>query len=230
VTFTGTIAPDSLGGMQVPRAMRWFWRDSVSLGWDLCHGSSTCVYTPPRTGRMWWSGTVNGEPDSLSASIQVIPCPTNDSLLDRPDFRKLFKQIYDSSGPTLPFLDRREHGGFLYIDQDADSLIYKPFPVTGSNSSPCSLQVMDYPAEPPPTWLVAIPHAHPSDSGTVVPPGVCRQAMAGGITGPGASPQDDALAESQMLPVYAVDSKYIYRTLGPGQHSKWPRVSACTIF
>jgi hypothetical protein len=217
-------------------AMNWTWTpDSGSAQTAACsYGANPCITNVYESGWMDVYYQINahdGQPAMArhaKAHVTTVDCPTGDSLLDRPDFRKLFAQIYDSAGPTLPFTQRREYGGWLYLNPNTDTLIYKPFSLTGA--TPCSLNVTPYDTTVSPAWLIAIPHAHPADTGTVVPPGVCPQAPLGGYVGRGPSDHDDALAVSQLLPVYAVDSKTIYRTTGPGQHAEWPRVSACTIF
>jgi hypothetical protein len=226
VTFTAIpLAPG--GGV-----WSWAWTPDSTPGETVACSSAVnpCVNKVYEPGTMFVNYYVTsiGLVRHAKAHVSAVDCPTNDSLLDRPDFRKLFKQIYDSSGPTLPFTQRREYGGWLYLNPTTDTLIYKPWPTNGA--SPCSINPAPYDTTISPAWLVAAPHSHPVDSGTVVPPAVCPQAPLGGIVGRGPSNPDDNLAQSQLLPVYAVDSKTIYRTTGPGLHTEWPRVSACTIF
>lgn len=84
---------------------------------------------------------------------------------------------------------------------------------------------------PPIQWLVAIPHVHPSDTSEVVPPGMCPFAPRGGFTAPGTSPADDATAYDAGVPVYAVDKRNVYRTVGfsDADHKLWPRHSTCSV-
>lgn len=166
-----------------------------------------------------------------SVHVSAVDCPQGDTTLDDGHFRSVLKLVYDSSGAdSKPYGQRRELAGGYYRDPVNDTTTYLPYTAP---STPCTFQVpVPYPASPPIPWLRAIPHAHPTDTVEVVPPGACPLALLGGETRPGPSPSDDSVAAQAGVPVFAVDRQNVYRTDGTKEsHKTWPRKQGgCTLF
>lgn len=163
--------------------------------------------------------------------MTVVDCPTGDSVLDEPNFRRALKELYDSAGTAGPYPQRRELAGGFYRDPNSDTTIFAAF--VDSLSTPCTFNLpTPFPTSPPIPWLVAIPHVHPSDTVEVVPPNTCPKALAGGETRPGTSPSDDSTAFNSGVAVFAIDKRNVYRTTGPNDsdHKWWPRQSSCSLF
>lgn len=126
-----------------------------------CPGVSlTCGILIKRNGRLTVTASVDGVRQQASADITVntVPCPTGDSLLDLPQVQHVLSQAWTDSRPTDPMANRRERGGWILLDPATGALT--AVPAYDPNATPCT-NVAPLPAGSPPLVIVAQIHTHP---------------------------------------------------------------------
>jgi len=126
-----------------------------------CGTQTACNHTPLVPGTMWVIGAVNGNPDSASVHVNVVPCATpiatRDTILDHPLVRKLLRQAWDSSHYTDPITsNRRERGGYVWRLPDGT---YQVNIYAASGDTPCT--TARTPPSPFPGVPIAAFHVHP---------------------------------------------------------------------
>lgn len=165
VTFTTTLGPDSVTDhgtkIALPTSLAyWFIPDTGGRVNGACSWNvHTCDYTPPASGTMWYGGTLNGEPDSVGAHVDVVPCLTGDSVLDSRDIRDSLLALLQRSENPNPLL-RREHGGFIY-ELPTGAFTFRPD--TGLASSDCYFRPSSPPSVPGASSVAQV-HTHPHES------------------------------------------------------------------
>jgi hypothetical protein len=134
--------------------------EKLSVG--QCGTSSVCRHTPLVPGTMWVIGTANGQPDSASVHVAIVPCPLGDSVMDDPHVRQLLN-LYQQQSESAHV----EYGGYIYFDKIAQAYVvnYQPLPPPNAPTE-ChfSLQI------PPPfqdSIYIAVRswHTHPTQPG-----------------------------------------------------------------
>lgn len=183
-----------------------------------CTNLLTCDYAPGQSGRMQVCmlddrgngiNPVCGESDQ----IEVIKCPTADSLLDNPIFRAALRQaLKDSWADSLPSSRRREVGGYGIIDSTGLHIVRSENQTT---YNPCSI------AYGAPQNAVLIFHVHPFNPPEGLTPADTLPTVCGspGHTrrydvrkwgGPSDADWNSSINSGH--PSYIIDKKRIYRT------------------
>jgi len=132
VLFAASFAPESAGGISLPRSMNWRWSvddtafvpQSVPCNWF----ETTCKFKPARTGTMWYAGVANGQSDSVGKNVAVDTCPPGtlgDSILDTPGVRDSLRALWERSNyhPRTPGLKRLEQGAWIVRNNGVYSLV-----------------------------------------------------------------------------------------------------------
>lgn len=104
-----------------------------------CTNLLECDYVPTRSGRMEvCMYDERGYPVcGSSEEINVIKCPTGDTVLDNPVFRNaLLKALKDSRADSVPSSVRREVGGYAFYDSTGLRVVRSENAVL---STPCSI-------------------------------------------------------------------------------------------
>ena len=119
-----------------------------------CASAQMCDYAPPQSGQM--QVCMNDEQAysiCTTLRIEVIKCPTGDSLLDNPVLRAgLLQALKDSWADSLPSSRRREVAGYAFFDSAGLHVVRTEDP---SKYHPCKV---DYSA---PANAALIFHVHP---------------------------------------------------------------------
>lgn len=205
-------------------ASQWFWEWQGPGGpvqVAACLGQSVCDYAPTASGFVIASA-VDAEGfvyRGQSDSVEVVRCPTPDSLLNNPAFRAVLRQALDSSGnydrATDRFLTvdsaRRELAGFVTRNKTTGAVSFRAATIVAN--TPCSV---DYTISVPLTdSLLAVWHTHPfrpggTWSGAEKLPKNCDPRVAGKQYDPKQSDGDWLTAVSIKRRSYAIDSKYVH--------------------
>lgn len=228
VTFQWAATPDSLAGQATPVVVRrtFFEPDSAGGGvpsdsTKTCAISGTsCTIQPLGSGTLHLWALVNGKLVHKQAHVTVVPCPTGDTLLDNPTFRKLIKIVWDSSNAS-DSTKRMERLGVLLYDTVSHSYSNMLLPLNSDSSknSQCSVKPGSW-SIPTKSIVVTYVHSHPFKPGTQFS-GHCPKGDDGKylmynwnlLTG-WASGQDWHVSQSLHLPSYIVDSLHIIRIVG----------------
>ncbi len=219
VQFTATAVGFS------PSSGNWFWSwepvagNSVSVG--QCLGQTTCTYAPAGTGHMV---VLAIDADNLlykgeSAAIEIMPCPTPDSMLNHPKLRQALLQALDSSFVDSATHVRRERAGYVYRDTTRamwDPLALVLFhPVSLPGTTPCTGTFTPPPPNQGPWKLVAYFHTHPFSGGTAstpadIKPANCPPDHRGRRYRPGPSDNADWPTSDQLnVPGYIIDKEIV---------------------
>ncbi|MBC7789634.1 MAG: hypothetical protein H7Z74_06795 [Anaerolineae bacterium] len=178
-----------------------------------CTNLLECDYLPAQSGQMMAClYNEQGYPVcGKSEQINVIKCPTGDTLLDNPVFRSaLRKALKDSKADSVPTSVRREVGGYAFFDTTGLRVVR-----TETASTPCSVNYFA------PANAVLIFHTHPFNppEGLSVPdrfPSNCLGGLAGlqydVNSWGGPSPDDWRSSVNFGKPAYIIDKKRIYVT------------------
>ena len=160
VTFTAIGVPDTVGrrAYKVPVT-------GVSWSWSAAHGGTAqtvvcnpgvnpCITTVKEAGTMTVTATVNGVQQTTATHIEVVPCATGDSLIDKPINRASLADIWSLSLANQPNIDiRRERNALVY------DTTYWVSP-SGPDDGPCTTTLVHpIPAEYGPVRLRQ--HVHP---------------------------------------------------------------------
>ena len=92
-----------------------------------------------------------------SVHVTVVPCPTNDSLLDDAKIRLMLDSIWKLSNGGNPDIDKRSERGFTVYDS-VGRLVIRLSPLDTA-SSPCQTAITE--PYPPPGTVLAQFHVHP---------------------------------------------------------------------
>lgn len=110
VTFTATVTPSvefALSG--------WTWTPDSGTGGIAPNGCTvsekTCTRTISKSGCMKATTTIGPYALADSAHVSVVPCLTNDSILDDSRIRRKLAQAWNNSNPNGPAAQRREQFG-----------------------------------------------------------------------------------------------------------------------
>jgi hypothetical protein len=157
-----------------PNTWAWYWvyGTQSSIQVTACTGQTVCNYAPQQTGTMLVSVRESSTlpVKGLSDTVQVLKCPTGDSLLDHPIVRLKLRRALDSSYADSVTSKRRERLGLIYRDTTAGRPLSQQIstwePTSYAQSDPCNAVVIGLPPPQPPYVLVAYYHTHPFSSGT----------------------------------------------------------------
>jgi hypothetical protein len=181
-----------------------------------CANLLVCDYVPPKTGRM--EICMNDEQNypicGLSSLINVIKCPTGDTILDNPIFRAALQQaLKDSWADSVPSDRRHESAGWAYFDSTGLHVVRSENP---ANFNPCSVSstydqfkaVLLFHTHPfnPPEGFFGSADRLPSNCGFAA--GSYYDVGTWG----GPSAQDWRTSVDRQLPSYIIDKKRIYKT------------------
>lgn len=221
VRFTATPVDFTPGGVGT---WTWSWHSAGSyLPVSACAGQTICDYTPQQTGDMYvqaphapnWS--VNG----ISDSVDVLKCPTGDTLLDNPIVRKALRRALDSSYADSATHKRRERIGLIYYDTTTNqnpSLRIQPYDVPAyTHSDPCRAEFGSLPAPQPPFVPIAYYHTHPFTEGTAtvagdIYPANCGAQLSGRRYRRGPSQPDWTSSRNVLgVPGYIIDKNRVQR-------------------
>ena len=113
---------------------------------------------------------------TASVHVTVVPCPTDDPVLDDPAIRSAFKGLIDESGPALPPGDgitvgtdvgnKREHAGRVYRRPNGTYYFVEDILAVGNECH--TSRVPQTSPKAPVDELIAIVHTHPTKTGKVV--------------------------------------------------------------
>lgn len=194
-----------------------YWFDTLAYHPQIAVTSCTnlleCDYVPTQSGHMQvcmyneQGFPVCGD----SEQINVIKCPTGDTILDNPIFRNALRQaLKDSRADSVPTSVRREVGGYAIFDTTGLRVIR-----TETASTPCSVSYFA------PANAVLIFHTHPFNppEGFSAPDRLPSNCL-GGLAGlqydvnswGGPSPDDWRTSVNLGKPAYIIDKKRIYVT------------------
>ncbi len=209
----------------------WHWRtDSTNTELLSCAGQSSCDHSPPTGGRM---NVFTHDADLLgyegeSDSVEVVPCPTPDSVLNHPKVRKALKASLDSSNIDSVTSARRERIlGFYRDTTDASPSDTSVRPLTDSlaivvhwatpfaGTTPCR-GVAALPSNASGWVLVRYGHSHPFSGGTdtssaEIQPTNCGPTPAGAAYLRGPSTDDWNTGISRGVPGFIIDKEEVAR-------------------
>lgn len=207
--------------------VNWRWVPDSAVAGDsvpcASTASRTCTRVVNSSGTMLLSAYVNGEQQQQSLHVDVVPCPTGDSLLDTPEVRRLEQALWDSSNVTDPNQSNRVERIGAVIDS-AGQRRYVMFGLTGNPSldTPCAVSAGS-PLDGRSTagWTItAIFHTHPFADSTTYTDNRCPGG-GNGTVGYAPSPLngwasgfDWNMSASAHAPSYIIDFSRITRILG----------------
>jgi hypothetical protein len=248
VRFTATPVDFTPGGTF---AWSWVWQGGgSSTVLTSCSGLTVCDYAPQQTGDMFVRAphapnlTVNG----VSDSVDVLKCPTGDSLVDNPIVRQALRRALDSSYADSATNKRRERIGYIYRDTSTGTppaLQIATFAAASYTLSNACYAVASGPPPSPPFVLVAYYHTHPFTSGTNavaadIKPSNCGPQHSGRAYRAGPSPDDWQTALNLgPVPGYIIDKDRVFRfdathpnannpAFRPSLTQRWPwNTAAC---
>jgi hypothetical protein len=159
---------------------------------------------------------------TASVHVTVVPCPTGDTLLDNPLFRRLMKTVWDSSqAGKSSVADRTERMGVLFRDTVTKAYQYKLLPLNPVDSlnGPCQVNAPGF--SYPSTWkIVTFVHSHPFQKGEQFA-GNCPKDAKGNYLVYDKTPQtgwasgtDWKTSLDKHLPSYIIDSMQVIRIVG----------------
>lgn len=189
---------------------------SQGSSWGGCGPSfAQCTNFIGTSGTVDVLASANGDTVRANVEVQVVPCPTGDSLLDSPATRKVFKLLRDSSNASDPVIANRVEREAVLIDS-AGRKIWKILalnPTTALNT-PCEVN-----PRVPSGWIIlAIAHTHPFKDGERENDPRCpfdgtaryKQTPTTGW----ASNTDWQTSNAKKVPSYIIDSTRIVRIRG----------------
>jgi hypothetical protein len=228
VTFTASMSDGSTASVT-----GWAWvQDSGSVSSSgLCASSTTlnpCKEALRETGTMTVTVTYKGRTKHAMVHVDLIVCPTRDSVLDDSLFRSGAALLYDVAHSGAPPY-RIEALGYLFKNAAGDS---SQFIQALNDADACHIELLPLPTHPSGWYVEAYVHIHPFHPGIdSVPPGTCKNIHSSSYInfGYGAS-QKDLGAAANGIPSFIVDPVYIYRVKSPDTPGQqWPKTGACTI-
>ena len=192
-----------------PGTWDWYWvhSGSSSIPVTACAGQQVCTYAPQQTGTMLVSVRESSTlpVKGISDSVEVLKCPTGDTLLDHPIIRTALRRALDSSYADSALSKRRERSGYIFRDTTSGTALHmqmQTVPITNYTlSTPCDAISAPGQGPPisPPYVLVAYYHTHPFSSGSStapadIKPSNCGPRHSGRAYQRGPSPPDWASA------------------------------------
>ncbi len=207
---------------------QWFWKWQPTSGPSIdvgqCLGQATCTYAPAGTGNMLVSAL---DSDNLlykgeSAAVEIMLCPTPDSIMNHPVMRAALLRALDSSFVDSAPHKRRERAGWIYRDTTralSDPLALQILPAASQPSTnPCRGSHGGRFPDDPPFVFVAYFHTHPFTAGgpstaaDIIPSNCGSEHGAGGRYRPGPSDDFDWPASDQLnVPGYIIDKDVVQR-------------------
>jgi hypothetical protein len=145
-------------------AQRWTWvSDTDSTEATDCTADSTCKRLITTSGTMWaYLSATPGVGGSASKHVTLTKCQPEDSLLNKPGFRKGMKTLWDSSHVADPDKNNRRERMVLFFDSAGTILSQMaPFNRIDSLKGPCQVNVPNTFVIRGDIPLVAIGHDHP---------------------------------------------------------------------
>ena len=223
VTFSASASPSTFGRFSVPIVvLQWRWVPDSGAAAVVCTNNAlTCVRPITAPGTMYVDAAVSGAVQTKSIHLQVVPCPTADSLLNTNGMKSALSAAWNGSNPTAdPATQRVERAARLDCPPGAlCGWVVEPI---GSGDNFCHSTIESN------SGTKATINAHPFKEGggpedamdplplplpeNCLQPGTPQPRPGTGLN-PGPSPGDwDNLDLS--IPNYIVNADYIYRIGG----------------
>jgi hypothetical protein len=157
----------------------------------------------------------------VSDSVEVLKCPTADSLVDNPIVRMALRRALDSSFADSATNKRRERIGLIYRDTSTAPPPLVPISTYDvpayTVSTPCRAETTSIPASQPPFVLVAYYHTHPftlgsATTGPDIYPANCGSSLSGRRYRRGPSQPDWNTSRNTLgVPGYIIDKNEVQR-------------------
>lgn len=176
VSFSVSANPNVMpsGGGMPRRVTAWRWRrastsyngpDTTAIGWYCTNQTAqSCSLPIKESGTMTVDAIVNGVAQSKSVFINVIPCPTGDTLVDDFATRSGLTAAWAQSNANGPISLRLERGSTTF---DSTSLhVFRLTPVDPGDT-PC--RNANIPQAPYPGIPIVESHIHPFSVGDSLP-------------------------------------------------------------
>ena len=172
VGFTARAVPDTLNGQQVVLSdLRWS-ESGLALGGtpaacSTAPAANPCTIEVFASGVMRVTASVNGTERTATASVSVdsVPCPTGDSLVDDPSVRLMLRTAWDSSRTDQSQIaNYRERS--LHQYDSAGVKVLRLHPVA-SDDTPCRSRAQE--EQPLPGARRQGAHSHPFAVGDSLP-------------------------------------------------------------
>lgn len=176
VKFAAAATPYAYEGSAVPfQAIKWEWKaeDGTTGQTVPCSPSANPCYTEVKeSGTMTVTALVNGFEQRKSVKVEVIPCPTGDSVLDNQALRESLVAAMARSNPdsTPGSLKRREVAGLIFRTVDSlgvTRFYFKETPVYARQTA-CNNEWSIFFGNSPGDTPVALFHTHPNSVGEIV--------------------------------------------------------------
>lgn len=151
VTFTATWSD----GITVTNAEVWQWKFRPDSGTDItgqCGQWNPCTRAIQQSGTMTLTASKNGVLRTARTRVNVVPCPTNDTILDNPKIRKALDSLWKLSDVTAQYPMHAYDSLGTTIVRIGD---FNPLTDDGCTNYP-------RPPQPPPGFPVAWFHTHPA--------------------------------------------------------------------
>lgn len=212
ITYTAAATPETIGNPAVltPFSItQWVYADSAGTHGCTSVTATTCTITANTSGTVTVTAVVNGEQQTRTMSVTVVPCPTGDPILDSAAVRKGLDSLWKLSNPTDPVTANR-HERSMNVYDSAGVTVIRIEPFDPTTDGPCENMLKR--DVPPPGTLKAQIHTHPAHVSETLEckPGF-KKRYANQFGGP--SPADWASA-TQDPPKYVLDADNTYRHAG----------------
>jgi hypothetical protein len=216
VAFTADADPVKIEGVTVPvHVTGWQW--SASGGGagatGQCAPGNPCTRSIKESGTMQVTAIVQGVQRTASVDVQVVPCPTGDTIADNPVWRSGLAAAWAESNAEAAPADRKERGVYLFDSAGTYQARLSPPDSTDTACQNANLQPT------PSGWRrVAGGHTHPfrigdSTANSCKGPDDPPDALGTRRIYVGISPADMLRAHTESIPQYVVDKTSIYRVL-----------------
>lgn len=196
--------------------IKWSMIDATGAISNCVGASLTCSLLIKKDGTLTVTAMVDGVLQQASVQITVnkVPCPTGDSLLDLPQVARVLSQAWLDSKPDAPAAERRERAAWLL--QDPNTGVLSSVLAYDAGASPCS-NSPPFPKGAPPLTIVASFHTHPFARRELLPSNCTNTTVERYAYDPirwgGPSKADWDFASGGGLPTYVLDEDNLFRAV-----------------